>query len=121
MTGPLTARLKKIRKQRKWTQLMMSKTLGINRNTYSQYELGLRQPPIERLIDIAARLGVSLDYLTGVSKFELTVDAAISLGILKRQRRVRQEDFKPYVLKTNNLPAVADRDPDAGDGDYPLT
>lgn len=120
MTMPLALRLRKVRKQRKYTQLRMARFLEIKRDTYAQYELGLRDPSIERLVDMAARLGVSVDYLLGVSNFELPMEPARQQGILKKLRRVRLDDYKPYRPLLENPPMVADRDPDSQPGDYPL-
>lgn len=121
MPGSLALRLKKIRKQRKWTQLMMADFLDLSRNTYSQYELDLRQPPIDRVMDMAARLGLSIDYLTGNSKFELTVELALQQGVLKRQRRVKHEDCKPYAVHTAVLPKVAEHVAAGSGQEYPVS
>ncbi len=120
MEGPLTPRLKLIRRQRKLTQVKMAMLLGLSRSTYTHYELGMRQPTIEQLVDMAAILGISLDYLTGITDFALTVDSAVKFGVLKKLRAIRDEDIQPYTPANYNLPRVAENNPGSGDG-YEIT
>lgn len=117
MKGSITRRLKQIRRQRKLTQDRMSDLLGLNRNTYAHYERGSRQPPIEQLVNIVARLGISLDYLTGITEYALTVDSAVKFGALKKIRAIREEDLQPYTIHKFSPPKVAENPPDnCGDG-----
>lgn len=116
MEGPLTPRLKLIRRQRKLTQLKMAQMLGLSRSSYVHYELGMREPTIDQLVDMAAKLGVSLDYLTGITDFELTFDSGLKFGVLKKLRGVREEDIQPYTARKFALPRVAENNPDSGDG-----
>ncbi len=56
-------RIKKLRKQKKITQLKMAMDLNTSQNTISRYETGEREPGIVELIKIADYFGVSIDYL----------------------------------------------------------
>ena len=47
------------------TQDQTAKKLGLNRQTYRNYESGVRQPDFETLINIANYYNVSIDYLLG--------------------------------------------------------
>ena len=58
-------RLKKLRKERKISQLKLSFDLNINQNTVSRYENLEREADYETLIKFADYFGVSLDYLLG--------------------------------------------------------
>lgn len=58
-------RMKELRVNAKKTQTEVGEILGINQRTYSQYELGNRQIPLEALIKLADFYGVSVDYLLG--------------------------------------------------------
>jgi transcriptional regulator with XRE-family HTH domain len=116
MEGRLTPRLKQLRHQRKLTQVKMADLLGLTRSTYVHYELGWREPPISQLVEIAAKLGVSLDFLAGVSDFVLTVDSALKFGVLKKLRSVRTEDMQPYTVQKYSPPKVAENPPDGDDG-----
>lgn len=60
-------RLKDLREDSDLTQSEVAKYLHIKQNTYSQYENGQRQIPIETLIDLAKFYGTSLDYIVGLT------------------------------------------------------
>lgn len=56
-------RLRDLREDLDLTQQNIAEYLHIRQNTYSQYENGQRQVPIEVLIKLARYYGVSTDYL----------------------------------------------------------
>lgn len=56
-------RLREMREDRDLTQREIAEGLHIRQNTYSQYESGQRQIPLEALIALAAYYGTSVDYL----------------------------------------------------------
>ncbi len=60
-------RLKDIREDRDITQKEIAEYLHIRQNTYSQYENGQRQLPIDALIKLAQYFGTSTDYILGVT------------------------------------------------------
>lgn len=60
-------RLKKIRKDRGYTQTIVEKITGIDRSTISAYERGERKPSYDTLIILARLYKVSIDYLCGNS------------------------------------------------------
>ena len=60
-------RLKKLRKQKRITQIKLAMDLGLTQNSVSRFETGLRRPDYETLILIADYFHVSLDYLVGRS------------------------------------------------------
>ena len=60
-------RLKDIREDMDIKQKTIADRLHIKQNTYSQYENGLRQIPIDLLIDLAKFYGTSVDYLLGLT------------------------------------------------------
>ena len=47
------------------TQKQVAAQLGISQNTYSQYEIGVLNYPVEALIKLADFYNVSVDYLLG--------------------------------------------------------
>ncbi len=64
-------RLKDLREDADITQREIAEHLHIRQNTYSQYENGQRQIPIEMLISLAQFYNVSTDYileLTNIKK-----------------------------------------------------
>lgn len=60
-------RLKDIREDKDITQKTLSEYLNIKQNTYSQYETGQRQIPIETLIKLAIYFETSTDYILGLT------------------------------------------------------
>lgn len=63
-------RLKELREANGFTQKTIAKELNIRQNTYSQYENGLRQLPIEALIFLAKFYRVSTDYILELTDIE---------------------------------------------------
>lgn len=51
-----------------YTQQQIADLLHIKQNTYSQYEIGVLNYPIEVLMQLADFYGVSVDYLLGRTK-----------------------------------------------------
>ena len=62
-------RLKDIREDADVAQKTVADVLNIRQNTYSQYETGKRQLPLNALVELALYFGVSTDYI-----LELTDD-----------------------------------------------
>ena len=60
-------RLKDLREDSDVTQKMMADYLHIKQNTYSQYENGKRQLPIDMLIALAMFYNTSTDYILGLT------------------------------------------------------
>ena len=64
-------RLKKIREEKGFSQKQIAEILQIKQNTYSQYETGTRQIPIESLIILAKFFDVSVDYILGITEVDI--------------------------------------------------
>lgn len=60
-------RLKDLREDADLTQKTVAEYLHIRQNTYSQYETGQRQIPLELLIALARYYGTSTDYILGLT------------------------------------------------------
>lgn len=61
----LKARLRLLRIQSNLTQRQMADELGINRSTYTYYELGKCSPSLDTISKLADFFQVSTDYLLG--------------------------------------------------------
>lgn len=61
-------RLKELREDLDIKQKEIADYLHIKQNTYSQYENGQRQLPIDVLIKLAEYYNVSTDYILGITK-----------------------------------------------------
>ena len=60
-------RLKDLREDSDITQKELAKYLHIKQNTYSQYENGQRQIPLDLLITLARYYDTSTDYILGIT------------------------------------------------------
>ena len=58
-------RIRELREDRDLTQTALADSLGVRQTTYSKYELGRIEVPVEVLIKLADYYQVSLDYLVG--------------------------------------------------------
>ena len=63
-------RLKELREEADLQQRVLADYLNIRQNTYSQYENGQRQIPIDALIKLAKFYNVSTDYILGITKIK---------------------------------------------------
>ena len=62
--------LKKIRKERKYSQLKVAMDLSISREALSYYENGKRCPDIEMLCAMSKYFNVSIDFLINGKDFK---------------------------------------------------
>ena len=58
-------RIRDLREDRDLKQKEMAKLLGVHQTTYSEYELGKINVPVQVLHQLADFYGVSIDYLLG--------------------------------------------------------
>ena len=59
--------IRNLRVDRGYTQKQLGEYLGISQNTYSQYEIGVLNYPVDVIIRLAEFYGVSTDYLLGLT------------------------------------------------------
>ncbi|MBO5334616.1 MAG: helix-turn-helix transcriptional regulator [Clostridia bacterium] len=62
--------LKRIRKQKKYSQLKVAMDLSISREALSYYENGKRNPDLSMLVRLSEYFGVSIDYLITGKDFQ---------------------------------------------------
>ena len=65
-------RIRKLREDFDYTQEQMAEYLNIKQGTYSDYERGNINIPIEAFIKLSAIFNVSLDYLAGITDVKKT-------------------------------------------------
>lgn len=63
-------RLRDLRKDKKLSQKDIVKILNISQQQYSQYELGIRLIPIDKLDILATYYGTSIDYIIGRTRIK---------------------------------------------------
>jgi len=89
-------RLLQVRKRRKVSQDDLAKKLGVHAPVIGRYERGEVKPSIETAARMAEALGVSLDYLTGLSDQELDQDIMKQINELQS---LKTED-RQHILQT---------------------
>ena len=57
--------IRNLRLDKGYTQKQIAEMLGISQNTYSQYEIGVLNYPVDVIIKLADFYGTSTDYLLG--------------------------------------------------------
>lgn len=65
---PLGDKLRDLRNERNLSQAQLAKRIGVTNSTIALYETGDRLPSLPRLIALSKSLGVTTDYLLGVSE-----------------------------------------------------
>ena len=60
-------RIRVLRENADLTQKQVAQMLNMHKTTYTRYELGMREPPLNVAIALAQHYGVSLDYLAGLT------------------------------------------------------
>ena len=63
-------RIKDLREDNDFTQQQIAEYLHIKQNTYSQYETGHRQLPVDVLVALAQFYKTSTDYLLGITNIK---------------------------------------------------
>ena len=64
----ISERIKAARKECKLTQQQVADVLGLDRSTYSYYELGHLKPSVEVIIKLSAIFNVDIEWLTGADR-----------------------------------------------------
>lgn len=74
---PLGSILRKLRNEQNLSQKQLAQRIGIDSSTIALYETGDRNPSLPVLIKLSRTLGVTTDYLLGVSdKKDTFIDAS---------------------------------------------
>ena len=68
---PYYRRLRDLREDHDLTQSQLVEKLNMHKTTYTNYEQGKRDLPLEIAIKIAKFYGVTLDYLAGLNDEEI--------------------------------------------------
>ena len=74
----LGKQLRKLRRQKDWTQKQLSEYLHVSKSTITMWELGQRDPDTAMLLKLADFYGVTVDYLLGREITTSTQQALIS-------------------------------------------
>ena len=61
------ANLKKLRKEKGYTQIKVQMETGIDQSNYSKIERGLKEPTFTECKSLALFFGTSMDYIAGLT------------------------------------------------------
>ena len=59
--------IRALREDRDLRQRQLAELLNVSQNTYSQYEIGVLNYPLDVVVRLAEYYGVSVDYLVGLT------------------------------------------------------
>lgn len=93
-------RLLSIRKKKKVSQDELAKQIGVHAPVIGRYERNEVKPSIEVATNIANALGVSLDYLVGIT--DVTLDSEVLQQVIDIQK-LNEEDKKQVTATLNAL------------------
>ena len=79
------SRLRKLREERKFTQVKMQMLTGIDQSDYSKIEQGKRNMSFEQCKRIALALGTSMDYLAGLTDDPRPYPRSTSVQLLSEE------------------------------------
>ena len=71
----ISERIKAARKECKLTQQQVADILGLDRSTYSYYELGHLKPSVEVVVKLSAIFNADLEWLTGAGRAENSLNS----------------------------------------------
>lgn len=91
-------RMLNVRKSKKISQEEVAKAIGKHAPLVGRYERNEVKPSIEVAVQIAEYLGVSLDYLVGLSDLEIEANTMETLQALQQLNETDKTD----ILKTLN-------------------
>lgn len=102
-------RVKKLRKQRKWTQKELAEKLDVRFAQLNKYESGLHVPPVEKIIQLAEIFDTTVDYLLTGNRSEET--PLHNIRLLQRFRELEnfQAEDQEAVIKLIDAMIVKNR------------
>ncbi len=106
MIKMLFERLKDLREDKNFTQEELAKKINVKRSTYTGYEIGRDQIPLDKLNLLAQFYEVSFDYLTGITDVKnhykkIDIDAKTIGMNLKNLRQEKKLKAKEICEKLN--------------------
>lgn len=104
-------KIRNLREDKDYTQTAFAKKLNLERSTYSKYECGTNDIPLNKLDNICNILDVSVDYLFGLSKskkyknnHEMSFDKLFTnLKECRINNKFSQEEIANYLDVNQNM------------------
>ena len=76
-TAEVGSRLRRYRRLRGLTLAEVGACIGVSAQQVHKYERGANEPPRQRLVSIAAALGIEPDWLTGRDTLPMTIGGGL--------------------------------------------
>ncbi len=81
-------RIKKMRKEKGFTQLQVQMKIGIDQSDYSKIERGIRYPTVEQLISLSELFGTSVDYLLELTDEDKPYPRNTHSNVIKKKKHL---------------------------------
>lgn len=86
--------LRKLRAEKGWSQAQLAKRMGLSASIIAHYELGDRYPSLEALAELSRVLGVTTDFLLGLTeKRNCWMDVS---GLLPNEIKILEDLAESY-------------------------
>jgi len=98
-------RLKELRLEKEMRQEDLAKKIGVSRHTITGYEIGKREPDLDKIIKLANFFDVSIDYLLGntnIRELNKNVDFIAVIDKAKKEK-VTVNDIDNIIELLKNL------------------
>ena len=97
MDETLGQRIKRLRTNKKLSQVQLAERLGVSKSAISFYESDTREPPYDTLIRMADIFRVTVEYLLGISR-----EQAMTIWGLTRDEEVFLNITVDFIKKHRN-------------------
>lgn len=92
------------------TQRALAKEIGVPLNTYTNWTRGIRMPSIENIVNICVQLGVSADWLLGITDSGSAAVKRFNAAAAEKEDK-EENEAKPVCLEcARKDKAIADKD-----------
>lgn len=104
-------RMKDIREDRELTQQQIASVIGVERSTYSGYEIGKDTIPLRKLILLSEYYKLSIDYIVGISSknnyipSDGNIDKIVvgkNLKQIRKEKNLKQKDIFKLLNTTSS-------------------
>ena len=94
-------KLKDIREDNDISQVQMAEILGVNRSTYSLWELGINIIPLKSLCNFADYFNYSIDYVLGLTNIRKNPNLIKGLDLIKLGENIKKIRLQNELSQEN--------------------
>lgn len=94
-------KLKDIREDNDISQVQMAEILGVNRSTYSLWELGINIIPLKSLCNFADYFNYSIDYVLGLTNIRKNPNLIKGLELIKLGENIKKIRLQNELSQEN--------------------